>query len=255
MISPCISFPELVTYATDLNNVNLNLLKNTAQWHGWSPLHVLGTEEGFIAHGLVDKLRALRHFTRKWPDDTILVFVDGYDVVINNEPHALETVFLASGKRVVMASEQGCCAEKKTALLYGVECHPLWPFTENRKWLNSGVIVGYAQDIRRMLRMAWREYRRHPSLYKAYTDQQLLCFLVSDGSNIWTRAVVGIDHGSELALTTYQMDLSELGFDALGRVVFSNRTIPSIIHFNSPQPTKTKQMAYAREKFPLLAGL
>lgn len=148
---------ELVTYATDKQHNNLGMLQNTARWHGWSALHVIGTQEGFDSHGLVDKLRALRRFARKWPGDTILAFVDAYDVIINNEPAALETAFLSSGKRVLLASENGCCTDKQTALRYGTTCHPNWPFATDRKWLNSGVIVGYAKDIRRLLRMAWKE--------------------------------------------------------------------------------------------------
>lgn len=248
-----ISALELVAYATDPTHEGLSLLQETAQWHGWSPLHVIGTQDGFKAHGLVDKLRALRRFAKKWPDDTILVFVDGYDVIVNNAPLALETAFLESGRRVLLASELGCCTNKATALAYGNACHPAWPFTAERKWLNSGVLVGYARDVRRLLRLAWKEYRLHPRLYQAYTDQQILCFLVSDGSNVWTRAAVGIDHASAVALTTYATDIRLLlGVDSLGRIVFENRTVPAIIHFNGPQPGKAEQMAYARMHFPLI---
>ena len=112
---------------------------------------------------------------------------------------------------------------------------------KGRMWLNSGVIVGYAGDIRTLLSMAWEEYLDYPSVYRAHTDQQLLCFLMSDGSNIWTRASVGIDHMSEVALTTYMTDIrigQVLGIDETGRVVFSNRTVPPIIHFNGPKNQK-----------------
>lgn len=247
-----ISALELVAYATDPTHQGLTLLRDTARWHGWRPLHVIGTQEGFQTHGLVDKVRALRRFAKRWPDDTILVFVDGYDVVVNNEPWALETAFLESGRRVLLASERGCCTDKATALAYGSACHPAWPFVENRRWLNSGVLVGYARDVRRLLRLAWSEYRAHPRLYQVYTDQQLLCHLVSEGSNLWTRAAVGIDHASALALTTYDMDIRHLGVDSFGRMVFENRTVPSLIHFNGPQPGKADQLGYARAHFPLL---
>ena len=81
----------------------------------------------------------------------------------------------------------------------------------------------------------------HPAVYRAHTDQQLLCFLVSDG---WSRASVGIDHRSEMALTTYKTEV--LGFDSIGRMVFSNRTTPAIIHFNGPAHEKASQIAYAK---------
>lgn len=251
---------ELVTYATELQHEGLDLLRQTARWHGWSPLHIIGTQEGYNKHLQVDKVRALRRFTRQWPDNTIIVFVDGYDVIINNEPAKLESAFLASGKRVLTASELGCCTDKQTAMQYKTECHKNWPFAsigDGRRWLNSGVIVGYARDVRRLLNMAWKEYKTNPQLYQMFTDQQVLCHLLSDGSNIWTRAAVGIDHGSEIALSTYKTSINlgdVLGIDKIGRVVFANRTVPSIIHFNGPFPEKQQQISFARNNFPSLSA-
>jgi hypothetical protein len=261
---------ELVAYTTDRDHHGLSWLQHSARWNGWRPLHVIGTQEGFDSHGLVDKLRALRRFARKWQDDTILVFVDGYDVVVNNAPAQLESAFLASGRRVLLASELGCCADKATAMAYGSTCHPNWPFTAaaagaeadfqgGRKWLNSGVMVGYARDVRRLLKRAWKEYLSAPLMYRAYTDQQVLCHLLSEGTTLWTRAAVGIDHASEVALTTYQTNIrlegDVLGLDSFGRIVFSNRTIPTLIHFNGPKQEKERQMAYAKANFPALSGV
>jgi hypothetical protein len=218
---------------------------------------VIGTKAGFNAHQLVDKVRALLRYVRGRPDDSIVAFVDAYDVIVNNAPFHLEATFLASGKRVLVASERGCCSDKATALAYGTACHPNWPFRSaaGRRWLNSGVLIGYARDLRRLLRMAWREYRRHPDVYRAHTDQQLLCFLLSDGATVWVRESVGIDHESAVALSTYDMDLSrELTFDAHGRVVYDrslNQTVPTFVHFNGPPATKAAQMAFAEARFPL----
>jgi len=205
----------------------------------------------------VDKLRALRRFAKGRSANSLLVFVDAYDVILNHAPFHLERIFLASGKRILLASELGCCVDKPTALAYGNSCHRHWPFFSRsppllgRVWLNSGVIIGYAKDIRRLLRMAWREYLLHPDVYRAHTDQQLLCFLMSDGATIWTREAVGIDHDSHAALTTYQTDLREaLSFDSQGRVLFQNRTVPAIIHFNGPPQGKAEQMAFAQRHFP-----
>lgn len=245
---------ELVTYATDTDRVEP--LKQSARWHGWSALNILGTQAGFDRHGLVDKLRALRRFAKGRAADSLLVFVDAYDVIVNHAPFHLERIFLASGKRILLASELGCCTDKETALAYGNRCHRNWPFfpssPHRRIWLNSGVIIGYAKDIRRLLRLAWKEYLLHPNVYRAHTDQQLLCFLMSDGATIWTREAVGIDHESQAALTTYQTDLGQaLSFDSQGRVVFENRTVPALIHFNGPPQPKAAQMEFAQRHFPL----
>ena len=253
--------PVLVAYGTNHSHQGLTLLRDTAHWHGWSALHVIGTTEGFQKHHLVDKLAAMRRFAKKWPDETILVFVDGYDVIVNNEPSQLETAFLDSGKRILISSELGCCTNRETALKYMTTCHPHWPFISDasrsggRAWLNSGALVGYASDIRYFLRLAWKEYKQHPVMYRAYSDQQVLCYLMSDGATVWTRASVGIDHMSEVALSMYQTNIQigqVLGFDTIGRIVFFNRTVPAIIHFNGPKDVKAAQIEYAIKHFPLL---
>jgi len=209
----------VVAYATDRGRAEP--LAQSARWNGWSALNVIGTQEGFDRHGLVDKLRALRRFARRRAADSILVFVDAYDVILNHEPFHLERTFLASGKRTLLASELGCCTDKATALAYGTTCRRTWPFrSSGRMWLNSEVIIGYAKDIRRLLRLAWKEYLLHPDVWRAYTDQQLLCFLMSDGATIWTREAVGIDHESDTS------------FD------FQNR---AVIHFNGPPDSKQEQ--------------
>jgi hypothetical protein len=78
---------------------------------------------------------------------------------------------------------------------------------------------------------------------------------MSEGSNFWTPAAVGIDHKSEIVLTTYKTNTSMgqvLGLDKLGCIVFSNRTIPALIHFNGPKEEKEVQTAYTKANFPLL---
>jgi hypothetical protein len=60
---------------------------------------------------------------------------------------------------------------------------------------------------------------------------------------------------SEIALSTYNTDIrfgQVLGMDLKGRIVFANRTIPAIIHFNGLGDEKRAQMSYAIKNFPLL---
>ena len=216
-----------VTYATSLER--LAPLQAGARWHGWSALHVLGLNRtrSFQTHRLTDKLWALRRFARAWPDDTLLAFVDGYDVLVNNHVGALQAAFHASGHQVLVASERGCCTTKAEAQARRTTCDPAWPFPaeDGPHWtghLNSGVLIGYAGAMRRLLRQAWHEYLTDPPTYRLFTDQQLLCFLLgAEGSTLWTRASVGIDHASAATLCTYRRDLdTDVTIDALGRVVF-----------------------------------
>jgi hypothetical protein len=178
LIAVCIVVP-FVAHATDTQH---GAPRKIARWHGWSSLHVVA---GAREHNLADKLHALRRFARKWPEDTVLVFVDGYDVIVNNEPSKLETAFLATGKRLLISSEPGNA--------------PRWPI--------SGVVVGYAREIRRLLRMAWLECLGE--------DQHTMCHLMLDGSSIWARASIGIDHANAVAC----------GVDEIGRFMFSNASI------------------------------
>jgi hypothetical protein len=187
------------------SGVNMAVVKAPAtRWNGWSALNVGRTRE---ANGPVDKLRALRRFAKHRAPEAILVFVNSYIVVLENEPFQLEAALMASGRRVLIAGKEssGCA------------------------------ITGYARDIRRLLRLAWKESLSRPPTN--LTDQQLMRFLVSDGATVWTRESVGIDRPSEAEPTAYRTDLildgvGALGLDDGGRIVFDNRTVPAIIRFH-----------------------
>jgi hypothetical protein len=43
-----------------------------------------------------------------------------------------------------------------------------------------------------------------------------------------------------------------LGVDALGHIMFDNRSVPAFIHFNGPSHLKIAQMEYAKKNFPLI---
>ncbi len=56
----------------------------------------------------------------------------------------------------------------------------------------------------------------------------------------------------------YQTDIriggTMLGLDALGHIVFDNRSVPAFIHFNGPSHLKIAQMEYAKKKLPFDSG-
>ena len=186
------------------SGVDVAVVKAPAsRWNGWSALNVVRTRE---ANGPVDRLRALRRFAKHRAPEAILVFVNSYFVVLDNEPFQLEAALMASGRRILIAGNES----------------------------SDAVLTGYARDVRRLLRLAWKECLSRPSTN--LTDRHLTRFLMADGATVWTRESVGIDLSSE-AEPAYQTDLilngiGALGLDDFGRIVFDNRTVPAIIRSN-----------------------
>ena len=187
------------------SGVDVAVVKAPAsRWNGWSALNVVRTRE---ANGPMDRLRALRRFAKHRAPEAILVFVNSYFVVLDNEPFQLEAALMASGRRVLIAGKDS----------------------------SDAVLTGYARDVRRLLRLAWKECLSRPPTN--LTDRQLTRFLVADGATVWTRESMGIDRASEAEPTAYQTDLildgvGALGLDGGGRIVFDNRTVPAIIRSN-----------------------
>jgi hypothetical protein len=199
------------------SGVHVAVVKAPAsRWNGWSALNVVRTRE---ANGPVDRLRALRRLAKHRAPEAILVFVNSYFVVLDNEPFQLEAALMASGRRILIAGKES----------------------------SDAVLTGYARDVRRLLRLAWKECLSRPPTN--LTDRHLTRFLMADGATVWTRESVGIDRSSE-AEPAYQTDLilngvGALGLDDFGRIVFDNRTVSAIIRSNGRY--EGARVAYVKE--------
>lgn len=158
----------------------LPLAISSACRHG-IPIHVMGVGiKNFYARGLGGKIEMLINFLRQVPveedDNTVVMFIDGTDVLIQDNSTTLLSKFLTTGSRVLFSGEHACYPMKYFPWNLNVGewvgtcrgacsnsryiCDQLFPKPRNRHrdptnlWLNSGGFMGFAGDIRRILESA-----------------------------------------------------------------------------------------------------
>lgn len=253
-----------VTYATHVNRKDFcNVMKSA--W-GWGfQVNVIGQRRSrqYEKYHLVDKVFALRKFIRKLPKrnsgKNVIMFMDAYDVLVNASPFDLLQRFLDTDKKVLFASEKGCCSTKWYMMNRMNTCDSKWPIdvrNHTSPWINTGVFIGYQNELRVLLDAAWIEY--HQTLkeiqpgqvdpYVSGSDQQLIGQLFSYHKELRERISMGIDVMSEVFQCMYKVayiDSIDLLFHE-NRVAFkgSAYTYPVMVHFNGPKQIKQAMMEY-----------
>jgi len=245
------------TYATAWTR-EYCVVASSASAHGFG-LNVLG--EGRQAHfdqdRFLDKLWALRAFVVEvWnttPEDmrnsTLILFFDGYDVLVNGKPRTLVKRFVHSKKKILFGAEKGCCGTRDEMAFSNNQCDPMWPTDKytTTPFLNSGVFLGFVTEVDHLLTAAKNEYdsyiaklqsdygpiqpygtrttRKGPwDPYLAGGDQQLICQLfahevVDGGQSLRSAIGMSLDYESLIFLNAYQMEIGrEIVITANGRV-------------------------------------
>jgi hypothetical protein len=163
--------PLVLTY-DNAPTENTRFFVTTLQQTKWK-YKLVGEGEKWV--GFLNKMNGYLRELSSLKDDQVVVLSDARDVVALRPPSEFGKGFLSYGGRVVVSMELFCEGYMTDDRTTGVQCIPLTKYwkhynlTElpNRKYVNSGLIAGYAKDLIRML--SW-------ILEHKYTDDQLgLC--------------------------------------------------------------------------------
>lgn len=247
-----------VTYATAWSR-EFCVMAASASANGFG-LNVLG--EGRQAHfdrdRFLDKLWALRDFVvgvlNTTPEDmrnrTLILFFDGYDVLVNGQPRTLVKRFVHSKKKILISAEKGCCGTREALAFKDNTCDPNWPSDKHTTtpFLNSGAFVGFVMEVERLLTAAKHEYEHYIAKlqsdygpiqplhatraaskgpwdpYLLGTDQQLICQLfaheiVRGGQSLRSAIGMSLDYESQIFVSAYRMEIGrEIVITAKGRV-------------------------------------
>lgn len=116
------------------NKINVNVLGKDVEWKG-------GTMAG---PGGGMKINLLREAIQNVDDNDVILFVDGYDVFINDNLESIVDQYLRFHKKVVFAAEKTCWPNVELADQFSQTKH-------KNNFLNSGCFMGVASEIKRML--------------------------------------------------------------------------------------------------------
>nr|CDJ80155.1 Oxoglutarate iron-dependent oxygenase domain containing protein [Haemonchus contortus] len=198
-------------------NIKVEVLGMGEEWNGGDTR---------IEQGGGQKVRLLREGLKKYANDkdTIILFVDAYDVVFTASMDTILDRYLTHFEdyRVLFGAEPYCWPDESLAIEY-----PLVGF--GKRYLNSGLFIGYAKQIYQILSL------KHIA---DADDDQLYYTMVYLDEKLRKDLKIGLDSVSRIFQNLNGVtDDVELQFDDDGTALAYNaayNTYPAILHGNGP---------------------
>jgi hypothetical protein len=163
-----------------------------------------------------DKLRTMKEYCRRLPDDDLVLFVDAFDVLILADKENIVSRFLSLNVPMLMSTEINCWPSNTTA--------PFHPETSSPfKYINTGAYMGFAKAVSSWL-------NAFDSTLLSYTsDQNAAHKLYMKNPNFYA-----LDHWSTLFLNLYQVPLDAILIDQEDKKITCtlNNSSPCILHAN-----------------------
>jgi hypothetical protein len=134
--------------------------------------------------GTLSKIFKNRDFLRsanQLADDTIIIFVDAFDVLcIRNEMDQLAEDFLASGQDLIVGAESIFCHHRSETLPFFLEKY----MNEPARYLNSGFIIGYKWAYLQMLNHITDHFIEQYMVKHNYDDQRAISTFMLKNSSL-----------------------------------------------------------------------
>ena len=125
----------LLYSSADKHKINIVNLGERVKWLG-------GDMSG---KGGGQKLNLVYNYIINIPDECIVMFVDGYDVIVNDNLDTIISRFKSFECDILFAAEKTCWPEPNLANQF--------PHSDTEyKYLNSGCYIGYAGDLKQIIR-------------------------------------------------------------------------------------------------------
>uniref|UniRef100_A0A915KFH2 PLOD1-3-like GT domain-containing protein n=1 Tax=Romanomermis culicivorax TaxID=13658 RepID=A0A915KFH2_ROMCU len=200
-------------------NVKVKVLGLNEEWKGGDMDHPGG------GHKIILLRNALEEIYKHDPD-SIVLFTDSYDVIINGYSTEILKRFRKSEARILFSAEKFCWPEHTLAVKYPI-------VKSGKRYLNSGMFIGYVVDLQKLLSYDPKvDFGDDDQLYytKAFLDESLR-----------NRLNIKLDHLSTLfqnlngvneEVDIFMADPDNDGYPSLRNLAYS--TNPLIIHGNGP---------------------
>uniref|UniRef100_A0A8C1QX43 Procollagen-lysine, 2-oxoglutarate 5-dioxygenase 3 n=1 Tax=Cyprinus carpio TaxID=7962 RepID=A0A8C1QX43_CYPCA len=217
----------VITAATEVTDGYLRFMRTIRQFN--YTVQVLGLGEewkgGDVARtvGGGQKVRWLKKELEKHKDkqNTAIMFVDSYDVILASGPEELLKKFSRFSHRVVFSAEGFCWPDQRLASKYPVVHH-------GKRYLNSGGFIGYAPEVYAIVKQ-WK--------YKDDDDDQLFYTRIYLDKEQRRKFNITLDHKSHIFQNLNgAIEEVVLKFEK-SRVRARNvayDTLPVVIHGNGP---------------------
>lgn len=241
-IDPATINYALLTIATDPAQLGFRFLIHSCAYHGWAYAYNIGdtvkwtggTMEGPGGGQKVNILRDHINATPTMKDTDVLIFVDGYDVIVHNNPYNVIRAWLENfdTSKVTFAAEKQCWPDSKNKVAQIAKNQG----GTNNHFLNSGCFIGTVAAIKKIISEPINNSDDDQRYYqKVYTDTNLIeldhqckIFQCLGGQEVENNPLNGTNG-------TYEVEI-----DPLTGVITNSQTgtQPMIIHGNGDETVK-----------------
>lgn len=174
------------------------------------------------------KINLVKKYLEKTSDNDIILFCDGYDVVINDNLSTIVERFIGFECDVLVAAEKQCWPDKSLA--------PNFSSHTDYKYPNSGLYIGYARSLKKLFSLPIKD---------SDDDQKYLHVAILTHDNV----KVEIDKENYL-FQCFNDAENDLAIKTNGQIVnHSTKCCPCIIHGNGSPSTKQRFFSFVE---PLL---
>uniref|UniRef100_A0A9J7Z6E6 procollagen-lysine 5-dioxygenase n=1 Tax=Cyprinus carpio carpio TaxID=630221 RepID=A0A9J7Z6E6_CYPCA len=217
-------FLLVITAATEVNDGYLRFMRTIRQFN--YTVQVLGLGEewkgGDVARtvGGGQKVRWLKKEVEKHKDkqNTVIMFVDSYDVILASGPEELLKKFSRISHRVVFSAEGFCWPDQRLSSKYPVVHH-------GKRYLNSGGFIGYAPEIHAIVKQWKHKDDDDDQLFytRIYLDKEKFNITLDHKSHIFQNLNGAIEE-VVLKFEKSRVRVRNVAYD----------TLPVVIHGNGP---------------------
>ena len=218
----------LITVATEYNDAVKRYVQ-TANNYGFNPV-IIGLENEWNGGNMIEgigggqKVNMLRKYLQKIKKNSLIIFTDSYDVIVNDNINIIIDKYNEFYKnKIVFGTECSCWPDESLSEYYpDVKC--------KNKFLNSGNFIGWSSDLLKIMDIKIKN-EDDDQLY--YTMKYI--YSLSNSKNIC------LDYDNELFLCLNSQFSYKINYEkSCIEMDDDKRTRPTFIHGNGPLSVKRR---------------
>lgn len=200
---------HIVTVANK-QHPRLNNLKKSCRAQGFD-LEIIGMGKPYFKNST--KFVRMQEYVNRLPDDHIVMFIDGFDVIVVQPKAKILDKFLKENSDLTFASERNCWPYEAMASTFTKHPHGF-------DFINSGCYIGYASKLKAF----YKSIAPHP-----YESDQKYVYL----NYFQNPCNFKIDHNCEIFLCLYEVNPDDVALNASNDIqCLPTNTLPCVLHAN-----------------------
>ena len=223
---------HVITTITDINE-NYKKLVKSAKQHNIDIIPLISYKPTSYYVGFVMKFLLTNEYIQYLPDDHIVMFVDGYDVIINNNKENIINKYyeLTKGEKALFSAETNCAPHNPNNSVSS-----LYPETSSiYKYLNSGTYISTVKILKKLFYILMKKINKIYYKILDYNIDDQVCF-----------TEIFLFNNQELIMLDYNAEIFNCLYDSINDIEFKDnkiynkatQTYPMVFHGNGGGITK-----------------